>query len=74
MPGVVPITSTRALCNATLPYVIELADLGVRPALEASEGLRAGLNVAGSAVTHRGVAAAHGLEFVDPSEILASLG
>ena len=45
MPGAVPITSTYALTNATLPYVIELAERGVDEALERSPGLRMGLNV-----------------------------
>ena len=47
MPGAVPITSTYALTNATLPYVIELAERGVQEALERNDGLRMGLNVAG---------------------------
>ena len=45
MPGAVPITSTYALTNATLPYVIELAERGVAGALEVNAGLRSGLNV-----------------------------
>ena len=45
MPGAVPITSTYALTNATLPYVIELAELGVEEALGHNAGLRMGLNV-----------------------------
>src|SRR5207237_2011057 len=43
MPGAVPITSTYALTNATLPYVIELADRGVAEALEQNAGLGLGL-------------------------------
>ncbi len=46
MPGAVPITSTYALTNATLPYVIELAEHGVAGAMEREPGLRLGLNVA----------------------------
>jgi len=61
MPGAVPITSTYALTNATLPYVIDIAQRGVRPALEASPGLRAGLNVDGGEITHPAVAEALGL-------------
>jgi alanine dehydrogenase len=58
MPGAVPITSTYALTNATLPYVIELAERGVEEALEANAGLRAGLNVKAGEITHPAVAEA----------------
>jgi alanine dehydrogenase len=61
MPGAVPITSTYALTNATLPYVIDLAERGVRDALAASAGLRAGLNVDRGEITHAAVAQALGL-------------
>ena len=47
MPGAVPITSTYALTNATLPYVLALADHGVRGAVARDPGLRLGVNVAG---------------------------
>ncbi len=58
MPGAVPITSTYALTNATLPYVLELAERGVEASLEANAGLRAGLNVKGGEITHAAVAEA----------------
>jgi alanine dehydrogenase len=58
MPGAVPITSTYALTNATLPYVIELAERGVEEALAHNAGLRAGLNVCGGEITHPVVAEA----------------
>jgi alanine dehydrogenase len=58
MPGAVPITSTYALTNATLPYVTELAELGVEEALEHNETLRRGLNVQGGEITHPAVAEA----------------
>jgi alanine dehydrogenase len=58
MPGAVPITSTYALTNATLPYVIELADTGVEEALEQDPGLRMGLNVRAGQITHPAVAEA----------------
>jgi alanine dehydrogenase len=61
MPGAVPITSTYALTNATLPYVIELADAGVEAALERNPYLRLGLNVKGGEITHPAVAEALGL-------------
>ena len=58
MPGAVPITSTYALTNATLPYAIDLADHGVHEAMEHNPGLGMGLNVAGGEITHPAVAAA----------------
>jgi alanine dehydrogenase len=60
MPGAVPITSTYALTNATLPYVIELAELGVEGALHANAALRGGLNVRAGEITHPAVAQALG--------------
>src|SRR3954453_10076646 len=45
MPGAVPITSTNALTNATLPYAVALADLGVAEAILSDPGLRPGVNV-----------------------------
>ncbi len=65
MPGAVPETSTRALTNATLPYLLRLADAGVDPALLADPALAAGRNVRGGAVTNAGVAAAHGLALAE---------
>ena len=58
MPGAVPITSTYALTNATLPYVIELAEMGVAEALEHDPGLRRGLNVQAGEITYPAVAQA----------------
>jgi alanine dehydrogenase len=58
MPGAVPITSTYALTNATLPYVIDLAEHGVEEALGANPGLRMGLNVRDGQITHPAVAEA----------------
>jgi alanine dehydrogenase len=55
MPGAVPITSTYALTNATLPYVLALADSGVEEAMAADPGLRMGLNVRGGEITHPAV-------------------
>ena len=64
MPGAVPITSTYALTNATLPYVIELADFGVDEALQRNEALRHGLNVRDGQITHSAVAEALGVQAV----------
>ncbi|MCL4290175.1 MAG: alanine dehydrogenase [Thermoleophilia bacterium] len=64
MPGAVPITSTKALTNVTLPYVERLADLGVREAVSRSDALALGVNVAAGRVTYEAVAHAHGLPHV----------
>ncbi len=61
MPAVVPYTSTFALTNATLSYALELADKGVRRALEENPALARGLNVMDGNVYHRGVAEAFGM-------------
>ncbi len=58
MPGAVPVTSTRALCNATLPHVMWLADEGVDGALRAHPGLQPGLNVRDGRVVNATVAEA----------------
>jgi alanine dehydrogenase len=73
MPGAVPITSTFALTNATMPYVIKLAEQGARAALESDPGFLAGLNVAAGEVTYAPVAADQGLTAVDPAEALAKI-
>ena len=64
MPGAVPITSTHALTNATLPYALALADHGVEEAIRRDPGLRLGVNVAGGKVTHPAVAEGVGMEYV----------
>ena len=60
MPGAVPRTSTFALCNATLPYIRRLADLGTDDAINGDEGLAAGLNVHRGSIVHPVVADALG--------------
>jgi alanine dehydrogenase len=72
MPGGVPRTSAVALNNATLPYVLALADKGVGRALAEDPHLRNGLNVHAGKVTHAAVAAALGERFEDPARALAS--
>ncbi len=61
MPGAVPITSTYALTNATLPYVLELAEHGVDGALARDPGLARGLNVRAGEITYGAVAEALGV-------------
>jgi alanine dehydrogenase len=70
MPGAVPITSTYALTNATLPYVLELAGHGVREAISRDPGLRLGVNVAGGQVTHPAVAEGVGMDFTPVEDAL----
>jgi alanine dehydrogenase len=72
MPGAVPITSTFALTNATLPYVIALADHGVAEAARRDPGLRLGINVAAGRVTHPAVAEGVGVEHTPVEEVLDS--
>ena len=66
MPGAVPITSTFALTNATMPYVVKLAEQGVHAALKSDPGFLEGLNVAAGEVTYAPVAVDQGLTPVDP--------
>ncbi|MEP4378017.1 MAG: alanine dehydrogenase [Alphaproteobacteria bacterium] len=70
MPAAVARSSTAALNNATLPYVLALADKGFSRALRDDAGLRGGLSVASGAVTHRAVADALALPLTDAEEIL----
>lgn len=73
MPGAVARTSTLALTNATLPYVVKLADEGVRRALQSDQGFLPGLNVAQGKLTCEGVAIAQDLEYISPDRMLAKL-
>lgn len=73
MPGAVARTSTLALNNATLPFVIALADKGVRRALQEDPHLLNGLNVARGMVTCGSVAEAHGLKFHSAAGVLEHL-
>ncbi len=72
MPGAVPITSTYALTNATLPYVLALADHGVAEAARRDPGLGLGINVAAGRVTHPAVAEGVGVEHTPVEEVLDS--
>ena len=74
MPGAVPLTSTRALTNATLPYVRTLADRGWRRAVQEDPGLGAGVNIADGVITWPGVAEAFGLPCTSLAQLLAHSG
>jgi len=71
MPGAVPITSTYALTNATMPYLLRIADEGARRALTADPGFLSGLNVCAGRVTYAPVAEVVGVEAAPPAETLA---
>ncbi|WP_033221518.1 alanine dehydrogenase [Kitasatospora phosalacinea] len=71
MPGAVPNTSTYALTNATLPYVVELANRGWKEALRRDAALAKGLNVHEGQITFPAVAEAFGLESVSLESVLA---
>ncbi len=73
MPGAVPITSTKALTNATLPYVEAIADLGLREAIAQNQALARGVNVLDGRVTYEAVAEAHGLEYTPLEDALPLL-
>ena len=72
MPGGVPRTSTFALNNATLPFVLELADKGWKRALRENPHLLAGLNVSKGHVTYKAVAESLGYKFQEPTVALAA--
>jgi len=63
MPGAVPRTSTIAMTNATLPYILKLANLGFIDAVKSDSALAEGVNVHAGYVTNKAVAEAHGLEY-----------
>jgi alanine dehydrogenase len=70
MPGAVPITSTKALTNATLPYLEAIAEHGLAEAVARDPALAAGVNVLRGKVTYRAVAEAHGLEYAPLADVL----
>lgn len=70
MPGAVARTSTFALNNATLPYIIKLANLGYKDALQNDQGLLAGLNVINGQLTCESVAIAHQLPYIEAAAAL----
>ncbi len=70
MPGAVPVTSTYALTNATLPFAIELAEKGWKQACTDSNALLTGLNIVEGKVVYKAVSEAFDLPFVPVSEVL----
>ncbi|HWC72242.1 MAG TPA: alanine dehydrogenase [Actinomycetota bacterium] len=74
MPGAVPRTSTYALTNVTLPYVVSIADRGLVEALRGDPALARGVNVYRSEITNAGVAAAHSVELAPLDALLDGVG
>ncbi len=70
MPGAVPVTSTFALTNVTLPYVEAIAEHGVREAVSRDPALARGVNVFDGKLTYEAVAEAHGLSYAPLAEVL----
>ncbi len=70
MPGAVPITSTKALTNATLPYVEAIADHGLAEAVARDRTLARGVNVLDGKVTYEAVAEAHDLDYAPLEDVL----
>jgi alanine dehydrogenase len=70
MPGAVPITATKALTNATLPYVEAIADHGLAEAVARDPALARGVNVLDGKITYAAVADAHGLEYAPLEDVL----
>jgi alanine dehydrogenase len=70
MPGAVPRTSTFALTNATLPYVLKIAGKGFRDAAREDASLRPGVNVHDGKVTCEAVAASQGLDWTPLDSVL----
>src|SRR5579859_4706383 len=70
MPGAVPVTSTYALTNATMPYVLQLARSGLSGAMTENPGLKLGVNVAGGQVTYAPVAEAVGVPVAQVDDAL----
>lgn len=70
MPGAVPVTSTMALTNATLPYAVEIANKGWKQSALENSGIKTGLNMVHGKVTYKGVADAFDLEYTPVEEVL----
>ena len=73
MPGAVPHTSTHALTNVTLPYVVAIADKGLRAAIAGDPALALGVNLVGGHVVYDAVAVAHGLASVPLAEVAGEI-
>jgi len=72
MPAAVPYTSTIALTNATLPYIMLLADNGYKNTILEHEDLMSGLNIHEGIVTHKGVSDAFGMDYTPVNEVISA--
>lgn len=70
MPGAVPLTSTMALTNATLPYAVQIANHGWKQVARNDSGIREGFNVVDGVVCYKGVADAFDMDYVPVDELL----
>ena len=70
MPGGVPRTSTLALNNATLPFLVKLANKGYQKALSEDKNFLAGLNIFKGNVTYKAVADVFGYEYIKPENLI----
>jgi alanine dehydrogenase len=70
MPGAVPVTSTMALTNATLPYAVKIANHGWKDAARKNHGVKTGLNIVHGQVTYKGVAEAFNLAYTPADMVL----
>jgi alanine dehydrogenase len=70
MPGAVPLTSTMALTNATLPYALKIANQGWQQLARNDAGIREGLNVVNGSVCYKGVAEAFDMDYVPVDQLL----
>ena len=73
MPGAVPFTSTYALTNATLPYVLSIANYGWRDAMRRNSALASGLNTHAGRITNREVASSLSMSYESTRQVLSSL-
>ena len=71
MPGAVPLTSTMALTNATLPFAVSLANKGWKRSVKESLAMKEGLNIVEGKITYQGVAEAFNMEYVSVDTIVA---
>jgi alanine dehydrogenase len=70
MPGALPRTATIALTNATLPYVLEIAEKGWKEAMQTNPDIKAGANIVQGKITYKGVAEACDLDYTPADELL----
>jgi len=71
MPGAVPVTSTKALTNVTLPYVEAIADKGFARAIGEDPALAKGVNTLGGTITYEAIAEAHGMTYTPLADVAA---